>query len=128
MVQPGHTLRCGIWRGRRDELFLKEVPDQLSLASLGPWSARLEQPALYLSVPILQRVCNRVVVTLPIFPELPLPLAWSARHPCQGPPPPSSVARTVQLQPELAPQVSHLAQAPERTRVSWPHSEQGSPS
>ncbi len=33
-----------------------------------------------------------------------------------------------QLQPEVAPQVSHFMQAPLRTRVSWPHSLHGSPS
>src|SRR5262249_23470851 len=33
-----------------------------------------------------------------------------------------------QLHPEVAPQVSHLQQAPLRTSVSWPHSEHGSPS
>ena len=33
-----------------------------------------------------------------------------------------------QLQPEVAPQVSHLQHDPLRTSVSWPQSEQGSPS
>src|SRR5437762_4451015 len=33
-----------------------------------------------------------------------------------------------QLHPEVAPQVSHLQQAPLRTSVNWPHSTHGSPS
>ena len=36
--------------------------------------------------------------------------------------------QAAQLHPDVAPQVSHLAHAPERTSVSWPHSEHGSPS
>src|SRR5262249_12497760 len=36
--------------------------------------------------------------------------------------------KNAQLQPEVAPQVSHLQQAPLRIKVNWPHSVQGSPS
>lgn len=39
-----------------------------------------------------------------------------------------AVSQPAQLQPDVAPQVSHLQQAPLRTKVSWPHSLHGSPS